>query len=366
MENPGYTLWFTGMSGAGKKTLARHLAERFRRLGRPVQLLTTTDIEPFFLVDVEAPLEVRNRVTRLLGWVAELLTRQGAIVFVADVSPIREVREETLRKIGRFAEIFVDCSFDVLVQRDSDRIYERAMAGELQNVVGVQLPYEPPRHPDVWVDSSETAPEMLAAKLIDGLFSQGFLNRTERDVLLGELDPSALLAPVVEMRPRRTPPPPIGAGTPEAEGPAASPAKRATRSTPKKAARPAVKKAAAKSTAKKAAAKPAKKAAAKSTAKKAATKPAKKAATKSTAKKTAAKPTARKATAKSTPKKAATKSTARKTTTKPAAKKTAAKSTARKTAAKATAKKTTAKTGQKKTAVRAAASRTGAARRATA
>src|SRR5690606_4198459 len=362
MENPGYTLWFPGMSGPGKRTLAGHPAERFRGLGRPVQLLTTTDIEPFFPVDVEAPLEVRNRVTRLLGWVAELLTRQGAIVFVADVSPIREVREETLRKIGRFAEIFVDCSFDVLVQRDSDRIYERAMAGELQNVVGVQLPYEPPRHPDVWVDSSETAPEMLAAKLIDGLFSQGFLNRTERDVLLGELDPSALLAPVVEMRPRRTPPPPIGAGTPEAEGPAASPAKRATRSTPKKAARPAVKKAAAKSTAKKAAAKPAKKAAAKSTAKKAATKPAKKAATKltakkaatkpakkaatkSTAKKTAAKPTARKATAKSTPKKAATKSTARKTTTtKPAAKKTAAKSTARKTAAKATAKKTTAKT----------------------
>ena len=139
MENSGYTLWFTGMSGVGKRTLARHAYERFLLLGRPVQLLTNSDIEHILPEGVEAPLEIRNRNTRVLGWVAELLTKQGVIVLVASVSPIREIREEIRRRIGRYTEVFVDCSFDVINERDHERIYERAMAGELDNASGFSV-----------------------------------------------------------------------------------------------------------------------------------------------------------------------------------------------------------------------------------
>ena len=193
MNDSGYTLWFTGMMGAGKRTLARHVFQRFSLLGKRCEYLSDDDLEPFLPAPLDAPLEVRNRNARVLGWTAELLTRQGVITVVASVSPIREVREEIRRRIGRYAEVFVDCSFDILVERDEARIYERAMEGQIQNVVGVHLPYEPPPYPDVRVDSGEGDVETLAAQVFEGLFELGFLSRTERDILLGRIEPAPVL-----------------------------------------------------------------------------------------------------------------------------------------------------------------------------
>jgi len=198
MNGSGYTLWFTGMTGAGKRTLARHIHQRYARLGRRCEFLSDDDLQPFLPTAPDATLEVRNRNARILGWVAELLTRQGVVVLVASLSPIREVRDEICRRIGRCAEIFVDCAFEVLQQRDSEKIYQRALEGVLDNVIGVQLPYEPPLHPDVRVDSGEAEVEKLAEQVFEGLFERGFLSRTERDLLLGRIEP-ATTPPVVEV-----------------------------------------------------------------------------------------------------------------------------------------------------------------------
>jgi adenylylsulfate kinase len=279
MEYSGYTLWFTGMSGAGKRTLARYVSKRFSLLGRRWELLEESDLEAWLPEPPDAPREIRDRTTRVLGWMAQLLTRQGVITLVAASSPHRDVRDEQRKRIGRFAEIFVDCPFETLLARDEEGIYRRAMAGELQNVVGVQAPYEPPLQPEVRVDTEKGTLEELGSQIFQRLFDQGILQRWERDVLLGLAPPLSIEAGTVLLE----------AAKEEEAAPAAK----------------AAKKAAPKPTAAKAAAKPEAKPAAK-TAKKAAPKAKPKAppkaAAKPEAKPAAAKPAARKAAKAAAPK----------------------------------------------------------------
>lgn len=192
MESLGFTLWFTGMSGAGKRTLARFVSKRFSLLGRRWELLEGAGLGDLFPESPDATLEIRDRNTRSLGWAAELLTRNGVITLVAAVSPHREVRDELRKRIGRFAEVFVDCPFETLLLRDAEGVYKRALAGELENVVGVQAPYEPPLQPEAVVHTGTAPVEEQANQLFERLYHHGFLSRTERDVLIGALPPVAL------------------------------------------------------------------------------------------------------------------------------------------------------------------------------
>lgn len=248
MENSGYTLWFTGMSGAGKRTLARYVSKRFSLLGRRWELLEESDLEAWLPGPPDAPREIRDRTTRVLGWMAHLLTRQGVITLVAASSPHRDVRDEQRKRIGRFAEIFVDCPFETLLARDEEGIYRRAMAGELQNVVGVQAPYEPPLQPEVRVDTEKGTLEELGSQIFQRLFDQGILQRWERDVLLGLAPPLSIEAGTVlqeaaegaEAAPAVKPAPkaakkaaPKAAAEAEAK-PAAKTAKKAAPKTPPK------------------------------------------------------------------------------------------------------------------------------------
>lgn len=185
MDSSGYTLWFTGMSGAGKSTLARYVAQRISLLGGRWELLDASELEMLLPEPPDASREVRDRNTRLLGWMAALLTRQGVVTLVAATSPHRDVRDEQRKRIGRFAEIFVDCPFETLLARDEADVYRKAMAGKLQNVVGVQAPYEPPLQPEVAVDTEKGTLEELSSQIFQRLFDEGFVTRQERDVLLG-------------------------------------------------------------------------------------------------------------------------------------------------------------------------------------
>lgn len=305
----GFTLWLTGMSGAGKSVLAAYLAKRLPLIGRNVELLDLSELPGILPEEADSSREIRDHNVRILGWAARLLTRNGIVPIVAAISPYRELREEQRREIGRFFEVFVDCPFETLMARDEKGIYRRALSGELQDVVGVQAPYEPPVSAEVKVDMGRGDVEAVAAEIFDRLASHGYISRKERDVLINGSGPGKAPAKAAAKATVEA----VRAAAKRAAGESPAKGKATSKAAPKastKATAEAVVKASAKPTPK-AAAKPSAKAAAKP-----APKPAKAAA------KTAAKPAAKAAPAAKTGSKPAAKPApkAEKAGSKPAAK----------------------------------------------
>lgn len=157
-KSPAFTLWLTGLSGAGKSTLARALAEALDGDGRAVEVLDGDDVRRAFGEDLGYAPADRARNMRRIGYVADLLSRNGVIVIVAAMSPYRAVRDE-IRQAHHapFVEVFVDCAMVELRRRDTKGLYARSAAGEITNVVGVDAVYEAPTVPDVHVRSDEVS-----------------------------------------------------------------------------------------------------------------------------------------------------------------------------------------------------------------
>jgi adenylyl-sulfate kinase len=163
MSDAGLTVWFTGLSGAGKSTLANALEAELRAQGGKVEILDGDVVRENLSKGLGFSKEDRDINIRRIGFVADLLTRNGVTVIVAAISPYREVRDEVRAMVGRFIEVHVDCEMDELVRRDVKGLYKKALAGELANFTGVSDPYEAPEDPEVRVDSSkETLAESLA------------------------------------------------------------------------------------------------------------------------------------------------------------------------------------------------------------
>jgi adenylylsulfate kinase len=172
-SSTGFTVWFTGMSGAGKSTLATALANRLRRLGKTVEVLDGGEVDQFLNVGHGQTKDERNLEARKLAWVCRLITRGGGIVLQAAIeSPYKETRDEARRQIGRFAEIFVECPIETLIQRDKSGKYKKALAGELRNLVGISEPYEPPQHPEVIVDTSKMTVDEAVEHILGQLVAQ--------------------------------------------------------------------------------------------------------------------------------------------------------------------------------------------------
>jgi adenylyl-sulfate kinase len=153
MKHEGFTLWFTGMSGAGKSTLSERIMTRFREGGARAELLDGDEVRAALSPNLGFTREDRDTHILRLGFVSQLLSRNGVISVVAAISPYRETRDEVKRSIPRFVEVFVDCPIDVLTSRDVKGLYKRALAGELKNFTGISDPYEPPLQPDVAIRS---------------------------------------------------------------------------------------------------------------------------------------------------------------------------------------------------------------------
>jgi adenylyl-sulfate kinase len=154
----GFTVWFTGLSGAGKSTIAALLGERLRRLGARVEVLDGDVVRTHLSKGLGFSKEDRDENIRRIGFVCELLSRNGVIALVAAISPYRAVRDEVRARVGNFVEVYMECPLEVLVERDVKGLYRKALAGEIAHFTGVSDPYEPPLEPEVTVHSSQETP----------------------------------------------------------------------------------------------------------------------------------------------------------------------------------------------------------------
>ena len=162
----GFTLWITGLSGAGKSTISQIVDRELRERGLNVELLDGDVVRTNLSKGLGFSKEDRDENIRRIGFVAELLTRNGVAVIVAAISPYRAIRDEVRATIGRFVEVYVECPLETLVARDVKGLYKRAIAGEIKNFTGVSDPYEPPLHPEVVARTSRETPAESVARIL--------------------------------------------------------------------------------------------------------------------------------------------------------------------------------------------------------
>ena len=170
MSQKGFTLWFTGLSGAGKTTLARLVEKELKQRGHKVEVLDGDIVRTNLSKGLGFSKEDRDTNIRRIGFVCDLLARNDVVAIAAAISPYREIRDE-IRRIttAPFIEAYVECPLNVLVERDVKGLYKRALAGEIKNFTGVDDPYEAPGSPEVLVNSSVETPEDSAGKIIKRL-----------------------------------------------------------------------------------------------------------------------------------------------------------------------------------------------------
>ena len=175
----GFTLWFTGLSGAGKTTLTNEIVPQHKARGVKVEVLDGDEVRTNLSKGLGFSKEDRDTNIRRIGYVARLLSRNGVGVIVAAISPYREIRAEVRKDIedngAAFVEVFVKASLDTLVQRDVKGLYKKAIAGEIANFTGVSDPYEEPLTPEILVSSDTEAIAESATKIIDHLEENGLI-----------------------------------------------------------------------------------------------------------------------------------------------------------------------------------------------
>ncbi len=161
----GFTLWFTGLSGSGKTTISAIIHERLRHAGAKVEMLDGDLVRENLSQGLGFSKQDRDTNIRRIGFVCELLARNGVIAIVAAISPYRAVREEVRGRIGTFVEVHVDCPLEVVSARDVKGLYRRAAAGEISQFTGVSDPYEPPLNPELRIQSNDETPAQSADRV---------------------------------------------------------------------------------------------------------------------------------------------------------------------------------------------------------
>jgi adenylyl-sulfate kinase len=169
MSSNAHTLWFTGLSGSGKSTLSVLVAEELRKRGEPVEVLDGDEVRMHLSKGLTFSKEDRDTNVKRIGYVCKLLTRNGVWAITAAISPYQESRDYNREQIGKFIEIFVECSIEKLAERDVKGLYKKALAGEVKNFTGISDPYEKPLHPDIHVNSEKETAQASFRKIMDYL-----------------------------------------------------------------------------------------------------------------------------------------------------------------------------------------------------
>jgi adenylylsulfate kinase len=174
----GFTLWFTGLSGAGKSTIANLVGPELEERGRTVEYLDGDVVRTHLSKGLGFSKEDRDTNIQRIGWVASRLTRHGAAVIVSAISPYEETRRAArgmVEEFGPFIEIYVEASVDTCAERDVKGLYEKAFAGELKEFTGVSDPYEAPTGAELVVNTESDSPEQSAQRVLDKLEELGLL-----------------------------------------------------------------------------------------------------------------------------------------------------------------------------------------------
>jgi len=179
----GFVVWFTGLSGAGKSTIANALRSELTRRGRHSELLDGDEVRTHLSKGLGFSKDDRDTNIRRIGYVARLVARSGGVAITAAISPYREVRDEVRSQTPGFVEVFVRAPLDTLVERDTKGLYRKAIAGEIANFTGVSDPYEEPLHPEVVCDTSRESVAESVTKVVDRLERLGHLPRQVRERL---------------------------------------------------------------------------------------------------------------------------------------------------------------------------------------
>ena len=173
----GFVVWFTGLSGAGKSTVANALQTELQRRGRHVELLDGDEVRTHLSKGLGFSKEDRDTNIRRIGYVARLVARSGGVAITAAISPYRDVRDEVRAQAPGFVEVYMRCPIETLTDRDTKGLYRKALAGEIANFTGVSDPYEEPLHPEVVCDTALESPDQSLAKIIQALERLGHLPR---------------------------------------------------------------------------------------------------------------------------------------------------------------------------------------------
>jgi adenylyl-sulfate kinase len=179
VEQKGVTVWFTGMSGAGKTALALPLERELRSRGLKVERLDGDIVRKSLTRDLGFSKEDRDKNIERVTFVAKLLTRNGVAVLCSFISPYRKVRAKVREEVGNFVEVYCHAPLEVLVERDVKGLYKKAIAGEIENFTGISDPYEAPENPDVTIDSSAETIGDSVAKILRKLEELGYVPPAE-------------------------------------------------------------------------------------------------------------------------------------------------------------------------------------------
>jgi len=174
----GFTLWFTGLSGSGKSTIAHLVGPELDRRGLVVEYLDGDNVRTHLSKELGFSKEDRDTHIDRVGWVASRLTRQGGAIITAAISPYEATRaaaREMIEEVGAFVEVYVKASVEECARRDVKGLYEKAFKGEIKEFTGVSDPYEEPSDSEIVLDTEEHSAEESAALVVATLEELGLV-----------------------------------------------------------------------------------------------------------------------------------------------------------------------------------------------